>query len=69
MWDPADVAWLQRQLSEKLSSSLGCSWEALFEQHGGQVRARWRALFVAPVQTALQLPLLSWLLRQHRIQK
>jgi dynein heavy chain len=40
MWDPADVAWVKKQLGDKLAASLGSSWEALFEAHGGDVGGR-----------------------------
>jgi hypothetical protein len=37
MWDTADVAWVKKQLADKLSSALGSSWDSLFEQDGGEV--------------------------------
>lgn len=39
MWDPADVAWLRKQLDKHLSSSFGISFASLFEEFGEQVRA------------------------------
>jgi hypothetical protein len=51
MWDPADVAWVKKQLGDKLAASLGSSWEALFAAHGGEVggaRALCRALHAVP---------------------
>jgi hypothetical protein len=37
MWDPADVAWLRKQLDERLSSTFGVSFPGLFEEFGEQV--------------------------------
>lgn len=37
MWDPADVAWLRKQLDERLSSTFGVSFAGLFEEFSGQV--------------------------------
>ncbi|WIA33430.1 hypothetical protein OEZ86_006562 [Tetradesmus obliquus] len=37
MWDPADVAWLRKQLDERLLSTFGVSFAGLFEEFSGQV--------------------------------
>lgn len=39
MWDPSDVAWLRKQLDERLSSAFGTSFASLFEEFNEQVRA------------------------------
>jgi hypothetical protein len=39
MWDPTDVAWLRKQLDERLSSTFGVSFSGLFEEFSEQVRA------------------------------
>ena len=36
MWDPADVAWLHKQLEDRLSSIFSISWNDLFEPYGGE---------------------------------
>jgi hypothetical protein len=37
MWDPTDVAWLRKQLDERLSSTFGVSFPSLFEEFNEQV--------------------------------
>ena len=37
MWDPADLAWLRKQLDERLSSTFSISFAGLFEEFGEQV--------------------------------
>jgi hypothetical protein len=36
MWDPADRAWLHKQLEDRLSSMFSTSWRDLFELYGGE---------------------------------
>lgn len=36
MWDPADLAWLRKQLEDRLSSVFSVSWNDLFEPYGGE---------------------------------
>lgn len=38
MWDPADVAWLRKQLDERLTSTFGTSFAALLEDFKEEVR-------------------------------
>lgn len=38
MWDPADVAWLRRQIDERLSSAFSTNFATLFEDFSEEVR-------------------------------
>lgn len=37
MWDPADQAWLRKQVDERLSASFSTSFAGLFEEFNEQV--------------------------------
>ena len=53
MWDPADVAWVKKQLADRLAGSLGSSWEALFEANGGEASC-WQCLLRCGTRAALR---------------
>jgi dynein heavy chain len=37
MWDPEDLAWLRKQVDERLSATFSTSFNGLFEGFNGQV--------------------------------
>jgi hypothetical protein len=37
MWDPADVAWLRKQIDERLSLAFGTNFATLFEDFKEEV--------------------------------
>jgi hypothetical protein len=49
MWDPTDVAWLRKQLDERLSSTFGVNFSGLFEEFNEQVSATAAAILVSTI--------------------